>query len=326
MMRRGHRLILAFVLCAAVLPLPAHAQQPAKVPRIGFLSWGFPPPSDPYGEPFRQGLRELGYVEGQNIVVEYRWAEERSDRAADLAAELVRLRVDVIVAWTSPAVKADGNATRTIPIVMGGAADPVGTGLVASLARPGGNITGPSHMMPDLAGKRLELLREVLPRVGRVAFLFYTKAGGWRMVEETQVAAQRLGVRIQPVGVGGPEEFESAFAAMRRERAGGLIVEPIFVRDRGRIVDLAAKHRLPTISDYRDFPEAGALMSYGPNRREIYGRTAYYVDKILKGAKPADLPVEQPTRFELVVNMKTAKALALTFPPSILIRADQVIQ
>jgi putative ABC transport system substrate-binding protein len=181
-------------------------------------------------------------------------------------------------------------------------------------------------MMPDLAGKRLELLREVLPGVGRVAFLFHKKAAGWRFVEETQVAAQKLGVRIQPVGVGGPEEFESAFAAMRRERAGALIVEPIFAADRRRIVDLAAKHRLPMISDYREFPEAGALMSYGPNAREIYRRTATYVDKILKGAKPVDLPVEQPTRFELVINTKTAKALGLTIPPSVLIRADQVIQ
>ncbi len=326
MNRLARKLILTLVLGTVALPPLADAQQPTKVPRVGFLAWGSPPPADRYAEPFRQGLRELGYVEGQNIVVEYRWAEGRSDRAADLAAELVRLRVDVIVAWVSSAIKAAGNATRTIPIVMGAAADPVGMGLVASLARPGGNITGPSGMSPDLAGKRLELLREVLPGVSRVAFLFYTKAGGWRFVEETQVAAQKLGVQIQPVGVGGPEEFESAFAAMRRERAGALIVEPFFTSDRRQIVDLAAKHRLPTISDFREFPEAGALMSYGPNARERYRRTATYVDKILKGAKPADLPVEQPTRFEMVINMKTAKALGLTFPPSILIRADQVIQ
>ena len=304
-------------------PLAGEAQQAGKVPRIGFLSWGFPPPSDRWGEPFRERLRELGYVEGQNIVIEYRWAKERSDRAADLAAELVRLRIDVIVAWVTTTVRAAQNATRTIPIVMGAVADPVRSGLVASLARPGGNTTGPSMMTLDIAGKRLELLREVLPGVSRVAFLFSPKSGR-PFVEETHVAAQRLGVRIQAVGVGSPQELEGAFAAVLRERAGALIVEPIL--DPRRIVDFATGHRLPTISDYREFPKAGALMSYGANARELHRRTADYVDRILKGAKPADLPVELPTKLALVINLKTAKALGLKIPQSVPARADEVIQ
>jgi len=305
--------------------MASDAQQPGKVPRVGVLRFGSPPPADRFAEPFRQGLRELGYIEGQTIIVEYRWAGT-SDRAAELAAELVRLKVDVIVAFVTPAAYAAKNATRAIPIVVS-AADPVGTGLVASLARPGGNITGVSLMLPDLAGKRLELIREALPGVARVAFLAHGAGPAAPLfIRETQVAAQKLGVRIQPVIVEGPEEFEGAFSAMRREQAGALIVQPIFTEHRQRIVALAAKNRLPTISDPREFADAGGLMSYGPNLREIYRRAATYVDKILKGTKPADLPVDQPTRFEMVINMKTAKALGLTFPPSILIRADQVIQ
>ena len=323
--------ILATVVTTLTLSVFAasavvEAQPTVHVPRIGFLSWSFPPPSDPWVGPFRERLRELGYVEGQNIVVEYRWAEERSDRAAELATELVRLRVDVIVAWVGTTVRAAQNATRTIPIpiVMGAVADPLRAGLVASLARPGGNTTGPSMMTLDIAGKRLELLREVLPNVSRVAFLF--RPSGRHFVEETQLAAQRFGIRIQPVPVEAPqEEFQGAFAAVLRERAQALIVEPIFSRER-RIVDFAAKHRLPTISDYRSFPEAGALMSYGTNARELTRRTADYVDKILKGAKAADMPVENPTKLELVINLKTAKALGLTIPPSLLLRADQVIE
>jgi putative tryptophan/tyrosine transport system substrate-binding protein len=319
------RFLLTSVAGIFAAPLAAEAQQGGNVPRIEFLSWGFPPPSDTWGEPFRERLRELGYVEGQNIVVEYRWAEQQGDRAADLAAELVRLRVDVIVAWVGTAVRAAQNATPTIPIVMGAVADPLRSGLVASLARPGGNTTGPSMMTLDIAGKRLELLREVLPNVRRVAFL--SRKTGRQFVRETQVAAQQLGVRIQPLVVEGPEELQGAFAAVLRERAEALIVEPwpTLVRDR-RIVDFAAKHRLPTISDYRSFPEAGALMSYGANARELIRRTADYVHKILKGAKAADLPVENPTKLELVINLKTAKALGLTIPPSLLARADQVIE
>ena len=302
----------------------AEAQPGGKVPRIGFLSWSFPPPSDRYGEHFRERLRELGYVEGRSIAIEYRYAEERSDRAADLAAELVRFRCAVIVAWIGTAVRAAQNATRTIPIVMGAVADPVRAGLVASLARPGGNTTGPSMMTLDIAGKHLELLREVVPGLNRVAFLFAGKSGQ-RFVEETRVAAQRLGVRVQAVSVEARENLDGAFAAVLQERAGALIIEPIFGSDR-RIVDFATTHRLPTISDFRSFPEAGALMSYGASARELTRRTADYVDKILKGAKPAELPVELPTKLELVINLKTAKLLGVTIPPSLLARADQVIE
>src|SRR5262245_34206688 len=314
----SRRTFLYASLAALAMPLATEAQQAGKVYRIGFLSWGFPPPADRYGEPFRERLRELGYVEGQNIAVEYLWAEERNDRAANFAAELVRLRVDVIVAWVGAAVRAAQNATRTIPIVMGAVADPVRSGLVTSLARPGGNTTGPSMMTLDIAGKRLGLLREILPGVSRVAFLFSPKTG-WGFVEETQVAAQRLGVRIQPVEVGGPEDLDGAFTAVLRERAEALIVEPILIRTTKRIVDFAATQRLPTISDYKSFPEAGALMSYGTNARALYRRTADYVDRILKGTKVADLPVELPAKLELVINLKTAKALGLTIPPSLLL-------
>src|SRR5262245_25924280 len=319
----SRRTFLYASLAALAMPLATEAQQAGKVYRIGFLSWGFPPPADRYGEPFRERLRELGYVEGQNIAVEYLWAEERNDRAANFAAELVRLRVDVIVAWVGAAVRAAQNATRTIPIVMGAVADPVRSGLVTSLARPGGNTTGPSMMTLDIAGKRLGLLREILPGVSRVAFLFSPKTG-WGFVEETQVAAQRLGVRIQPVGVGDPQDLDGAFAAVLKERAEALIIEPILAPK--RIVDFAATQRLPTISDYKSFPEAGALMSYGTNARALSRRTADYVDRILKGAKAADLPVELPAKLELVINLKTAKALGLTIPQSILVRADEIIQ
>ena len=323
----GFKTLGLIVALGAFAPQSATtAQQPAKVPRVGVLVRDSPP-ADRFLEPFRQGLRDLGYVEGQNIVVEYRWAEGRSDRAAALAAELVRLKPDVIVAFTTPAIHAARNATKTIPIVMGAAADPMGTGFVASLARPGGNITGMYLMLPELAGKRLELLREVLPRVTRVAFLAGgPDTAGPLFIQESQVAAQTLGLQIQPVVVKDPEEFEGAFAAMRRERAGALVVQPLFTEHRRRIVDLAARSRLPIVSDYREFADAGGLMSYGPNAQALYRRAATYVDKILKGAKPADLPVEQPMRFELAINMKTAKALGITFPQTILIRTDQVIQ
>jgi ABC-type uncharacterized transport system substrate-binding protein len=324
-MRRIGLAVVILVVGLTVAPLAVNEQQTSKLPRIGYLAWGFPPPADPWRKPFRERLRELGYVEGQTIVVEYRWAEERSDRAAELAAELVRLRVDVIVAWVGTAVRAAQNATPTIPIVMGAVADPVRSGLVASLARPGGNTTGPSMMTLDIAGKRLELLREILPGASRVAVLFSPKTGR-AFVEETQVAAQQLGIRIQPVEVGGPQELDGAFEAVLRERAEALIVEPIFIITPKRIVDFAARQRLPTISDYKSFPEAGALMSYGTNARALYRRTADYVDRILKGAKVADLPVELPTKLELVINMKTAKVLGLKIPQSVLVRADQVIQ
>lgn len=335
----------------AYVPL-ADAQQSTKIHRIGLLRAESPPDpsavafrqglrvrslaipvlviSDPYVGAFRQGLRELGYIEGQNIDIVYRYTNG-DDQLPELAAELVRLKVDVIVTSSTAATRAAKNATTTIPIVMAAASDPVGTGLVVSLARPGGNITGLSLMAPELAGKRLELLREVLPRVARVAFLASGRDPDGRLfVEEVQDAAERFGMQIQPLVIGGPEEIEGAFSAMIRERAGALIVQPTFItyysEQSRRVVDLAAKNRLATVSDYKEFVDAGGLISYGPDRRENFRRAATYVDKILKGSKPADLPVEQPIKFELVINLKTAKQIGLTIPPNVLARADKVIK
>jgi putative ABC transport system substrate-binding protein len=324
------------VLLAA--PLAADAQQAGKVYRIGFLS-----PSSrsdperlasPFGErglaAFRQGLRDLGYVEGQNLTIEYRWAEGRFERLPDLAAELVRLKVDVIVSVVTQASLAAKNATRTIPIVLVAAGDPLGSGLVANLARPGGNVTGPSSMYGDLAGKQLELLKESVPKVSRVAVLWNPANAVWQaqMLRQTEIAARALGLQVQLLEARGPDELEGAFAAMTRERASALLVQVdvIFALHARRIADLAAKRRVPAMYGSREHVEAGGLMSYAPNVPDLFRRAATYVDKILKGAKPADLPVEQPTKFELVINLKTAKTLGLTIPPSLLGRADEVIQ
>jgi putative ABC transport system substrate-binding protein len=270
----------------------------------------------------------LGYVEGQSITIEYRYAEERLDRLPDLVAELVHSKVDVIVAVSTPAIEAAKNATKTIPIIMAGVSDPVGTGFVASLARPGGNVTGLSLQSPELSGKRLELLKEIIPKLSRVAFLVHRQDPGHRLfVKEAQDAGQSLGMRIQPLEAAGFEEIEGAFPAMVRERIGGLIVQPIFVGTHGlRIADLAARNRLPTISDPTEFADAGGLMSYGPSRSALWQRAATYVDKILKGTKPADIPVEQPTKFEFVINLKTAKQIGVMIPQSVLYRADKVIR
>ena len=346
----------AFCLALGTLLLgfsfQAGAQQAKQVHRIGLLRAESPPDpsavafrqglrvrslaipalviSDPYVGAFRQGLRELGYIEGQNIDIVYRYTNG-DDQLPELAADLVRLKVDVIVTSSTAATRAAKNATTTIPIVMAAASDPVGTGLVVSLARPGGNITGLSLMAPELAGKRLELLREVLPRVARVAFLASGRDPDGRLfVEEAQDAAERFGMQIQPLVIGGPEEIEGAFSAMIRERAGALIVQPTFItyysEQSRRVVDLAAKNRLATVSDYKEFVDAGGLISYGPDRRENFRRAATYVDKIVKGTKPADLPVERPVKFELIINLKTAKQIGLTIPQSVLYRADKVIK
>ncbi len=316
--------ISSVILGLLAAPLAVEAQQ-AKVPRIGVLV--FTPPGNPesFQALFRAGLRELGYVEGQNILVEYRWVEGKVERLTDLAAELVRLKVDVIVAAPTSAIQAAKSATSEIPIVMVAAGEPVGTGLVASLARPGGNVTGTSSTSAELVGKRLELIREVVPSVTRVAALAQAKDLFARaFLEQIQLAAPGIGLRIQTVIVRGPEEFEGAFTAMVRERAGAVVIQPMLATPRA--ADLALKHRLPAASAGRWFAEAGGLISYGPTHADLYRHAAYFVDRILKGAKPGDLPVEQSTRFELVINMKTAKALGLTIPPSVLIRADQVIQ
>ncbi len=326
-------LIFTVALAPAILspPLPINAGQAAKAHRIGFLSPSSPP--DPrtqrFFEAFRQGLRELGYVEGQNIAIESRWAEGKYDRLPGLAAELVRLKVDLIVTSAVPAIQAAKEATRTIPIVMAVVVDPVRTGFVANLARPEGNLTGLSTMAPELVGKQLEMLKEIVPRVSRVGLLWNpANAGNAPQLREGEVAARALGVRLQPLEARDSKEIDSAFAAMTRGRAGAVIVlvDVVLIDHRTRIADLAAKRRLPAVYGLREHAEAGGLMAYGPNIADMFRRAATYVDKILKGAKPADLPVEQPTRFELVINMKAAKALGITIPQSILIRADQVIQ
>jgi putative ABC transport system substrate-binding protein len=305
----------------------AEAQQVKKRPRIGVLSSRLGPLPTREGA-FQESLRKLGYVEGQNITIEYRYAEEKLDRLPDLVAALVHSKVDVIVAVSTPAIEAAKNATKTIPIIMAGVSDPVETGFVASLARPGGNVTGLSLQSPELSGKRLELLKEVIPKLSRVAFLVHRQDPGHRLfVKEAQDAGQSLGMQIQPLAVAGFEEIEGVFPAMVRERIGGLVVQPIFIGTHGlRIAELAARNRLPTISDPREFADAGGLMSYGPSRAALWQRAATYVDKILKGTKPADLPVEQPTKFEFVINLKTAKQIGLTIPQSVLFRADKVIK
>jgi putative ABC transport system substrate-binding protein len=316
------------VLVAA--PFAADAQQAGKVPRIGFLGTRTLSDTSPLLDAFRQGLRELGWVEGQNIVIDYRFAEGRFDRLPDLAAELVRLKVAIIVAAPTPAAVAAKKATETIPIVAIALGDPVGIGLIASLAHPGGNVTGSSFSVGlEIAGKGLELLKETVPKVRRVAILSNPGNPGQPLsIRELNVGARSLGVQLQLLEVRGPNEFDGAFAAMATERVGALLVvaDSMFNLHRTQLADLAARSRLPAAYGLRENVEAGGLMSYGPSLRDLFRRSATYVDKILKGAKPGDLPVEQPTKFELVINLKTAKALGLTIPQSVLSRADQVIE
>jgi putative tryptophan/tyrosine transport system substrate-binding protein len=312
-------------------PLAVRAQQPAgKVHRIGYLQGGSSSTRPLLIEGFRQGLRELGWVEGQNIVIDYRFAEGRFDRLPDLAAELVRLNVDIIVAGPTPAAVAAKNATETIPVVMINAGDPVALGLIASLARPGGNVTGLAYSVGlELFGKQLELLKETVPKVSRVAILSNPANPAHALaIKNVKAAAQLLRVQLQLLEARGANEFDAAFAAMARERVGALLVlaDSVFVLHGARLADLAAKHRLPSMYGIRDNVEAGGLMFYGHNSPDQWRRAATYVDKILKGAKPADLPVQQPTKFELVINLKTAKALGITIPAMMLGRADEVIE
>src|SRR5713226_8197660 len=313
-------------------PRAAEAQPSGKVPRVGYLSIFSPSNPYPPSEAFWQGLHDLGWIEGQNISIERRFAEGKAQRLPDLAVELVRLRVDLIFAESTPAAREVKQATTTIPIVFSPIADPIGSGLVANLARPGGNITGITFMAPELGGKRLELLKQAVPGMIRVGVLSHpgdpSEATVKSVLEQTEAAARALGVQILHLEVQGPNDFDRAFAAMSRERVGGLILIPsaMFVDERRRVVNLMVKDRLPAMFYFREFAEAGGLMSYGPNFRELWRRAATYVDKILKGAKPGDLPIEQPTKFELVINLKTAKALGLTIPQSLLLRADEVIQ
>ncbi len=322
--------IRGVVLGFVAAPLTAEAQPAGKVHRIGYLSGRSPTATHPLTEGFRQGLRELGWVEGQNIVIDYRFAEGRFDRLPDLTAELVRLKVNIIVAVASPATVAAKNATATIPIVMIAVGDPVGQGLIVSLARPGRNVTGLSLSVGmEIIGKGLELLKEIVPNVRRVAILSNPTNPTYALwIREAKVAARSLGVQLQLLEARGPTEFDGAFATMANERAGALLVvaDPMFFLHGARLADLAAKSRLPAAYGFREHAEAGGLMSYGPSLPDLFRRAATYVDKILKGAKPADLPVAQPTKFELVINLGTAKALGLTIPQSLLLRADEVIQ
>ena len=318
--------IVVFALGVLVLASgsQAQAQQSKKIPRIGFLSAA--PSIDPA---LLEGLHDLGYVEGKTIVIEHRSAEGKLERLPELAAELVRLKVDIIVTQGTPAAQAVKKATSTIPIVMATSGDPVGSGLVASLARPGGNVTGLSLLATDVETKRLELLKEAVSRVSRVAYLSNSDIVPERItLKNLQLVGPALGVTVEAVEMRGPEDFESAFATAVQDRVHAAMVpsNSSFIPHRHEIVALAAKHRLPVAYGYGDFPEAGGLMSYGVSIGDLFRRAATYVDKILKGTKPADLPVEQPTKFEFVINLKTAKQIGLTIPPNVLARADKVIK
>jgi len=308
----------------------AEAQQPTKVPRIGWLTGASPSAQLARIEAFRQGLRELGYVEGKNIVIEWRSAEEKLDRLPALAAELVRLKVDIILTAGSSPTGAAKEATTTIPIVMAQDPDPVGSGFVASLARPGGNITGLSTLAPELSGKRLELLKEIVPRLSRVAvFGTSTQPGNAQSLKELELAAKAFGVKLQYLDVLSSKDIESAFRAASKGRADAVLMllpGRVATSQRTEIAELAVKNRLPAIYGGRAFAEAGGLISYGVNLNDLDRRAATYMDKILKGAKPADIPVEQPTKFELIINLKAAKQIGLTIPPNVLSRADKVIK
>ncbi|OGL12652.1 MAG: hypothetical protein A3I14_13455 [Candidatus Rokubacteria bacterium RIFCSPLOWO2_02_FULL_73_56] len=310
-------------------PLAAQAQQTGKPYRIGFLGNSTAALEANLVGPFRAGLRDLGYVEGRNVLIEYRWTEGKYERFPALIGDLVALKVDVIVTAGTPATLAVKKATTSIPLVMVAVGDPVGTGIVPSLSRPGGNITGLTSISTEMDGKRLELLREVIPNVSHIAVLWNAASPLQVLAEkQTRAAAQVLRMNVLSLGVRTIEEIEGAFAAIVRERPGALLVlaDRLFLHHRARIMDFAARHRLPGVHAYRELVEAGGLMSFGPSYADMHRRAAYFVDRILKGAKPADLPVERPATFELVINLKAAKALGLTIPQSVLLRATEVIQ
>ena len=311
-------------------PLAAEGQQAAKIPRIGCLFATTQAKGAPFANAFRQGLRELGYVEKQTVVVEFRSADARSERLPELAHELVIIKSDVIVATNDVSIAAAKRKTQTIPIVMAFSSDPVRTGFVASLARPGGNVTGLCTISPELSGKRLALLKEAVPGLSRVAFLWNPEARGHLIdYQETEGAARSLHLELQSIEVSRVEDLDRALSALTKGRTQALIVpagNPIAVAKRAQVASFVRQNRLPSLYGGQEFMEGDGLMSFGPNTRDMFRRAATYVDKILKGAKPADLPVEQPTNFELVINLKTAKALGLTVPPSLLQRADQVLE
>jgi putative tryptophan/tyrosine transport system substrate-binding protein len=330
-MKRAAVLSILVVVVLLAVGVTADAQQPKKVPRIGYLSSSDPPTESSRSEPIRQALRERGYIEGQNIATEYRYSEGKNDRLPELAAELVRLKVDIIIAGGVPLVRAAKNATKTIPIIMAGqGSDPVEAGLVDSLARPGGNVTGITNLSRELGGKRLELLKEAVPKLARVAIIHEPAAGSVGEVNEIlPVAARAMGLTVRFWEVRNASDLEKIFAALNKERPDGLYVlpggGPLMFANEKRIVDFALKSRLPSIGT-REYVDAGGLMYYGADLADSYRRVAYFVDKILKGANPGDLPVEQPTKFELVINLKTAKQIGLTIPPEVIARASRLIK
>jgi putative ABC transport system substrate-binding protein len=314
---------------AVAWPLMARAQQSAKIPRVGFMGNSTEALEANLVGPFREGLRELGYEEGRNIVIHYRWADGKYERFPTLIAELLAANVDVIVTAGTPAALAVKKATSTVPLVMIAVGDPVGTGIVPSLTRPGGNITGLSSIAPDLEGKRLELLREVVPHLAHVAY-FLNPANAFHTVSVRQalIAAQAPNIKLQPHDVRKSEDLDAAFTSIIKERPEGLLIlaDRIFLHNRQRMMDFATQQRLPSVNAYHELVEAGGLMSYGPSYEDMHRRAAIYVDKILKGVRPAELPIEQPTKFTLIVNLKAAKALGLEVPPTLVARADEVIE
>jgi putative ABC transport system substrate-binding protein len=322
-------LLFAFVILILTSYQLAEAQQAKKIPRIGFLGNSTAALETNLIGPFREGLRDLGYVEGKNIVIEWRWAEGKYERFPALIAELIAQKIDVIVTAGTPASLAVQKATTSIPLVMIAVGDPIGTGLIASLAHPGGNITGLTSIAVDLEAKRLELLREVIPKLSYIAVL-WNPASPIQVAseKELQAAAQTLRIKVLSLGVQAEEQLDDAFATIRRERPGALLVlaDRLFLHHRARIMDFAGKQRLPGVHAYVELVEAGGLMSYGPSYADMHRRAATYVDKILKGTKPADLPVEQPMKFELVINLKAGKQIGVTIPPNVLVRADKVIK
>ena len=328
-MNNRRRLLVAIGAGALGAPLASLAQQQGKIPRIGLLSPFSPADAKLWHEAFRQGLRDLGWVEGKNISVDYVYGDGKSDRLPALTADLIRLKVDVIVAAETNAALSAKSLTKTIPIVMASVGDPVASGLVESLAHPGGNITGLSQIAPELVGKRLELLKEIVPKLSRVAVLWNPQGVAsvlnWK---EIQIPAQKLGIQLHSQEVQSAGELDKAFEAVTKARAGALVIlpDPVFVTNLKRIADYAAKSRLPSIFHISAFADSGGLLTYGPDRSDLFRRAATFVDKILKGAKPGDLPVEQPTKFELVINGKTAKAIGIKIPNSVLLRADKVIE
>jgi putative ABC transport system substrate-binding protein len=322
------RKLIGIAFAALLFVCGSTNAQQSSVPRIGYLTLRSSPSEQ--DQLFKQALADVGWIDGQNCILEWRGASGKVENISAAAAELIRIKPNVIVASSTPVVEGVRNTATTIPIVMSGVADPVGIGFVKSLARPGGNITGLSIQSPELAGKRLELLRDIAPKLSRVAFLAYAPDPAHRLfISEAQDAAIRMNLQMLPVVVKTTDEIDNALLGAIRERAGALIVQPLFIgglRQTKKILDFTTKNRLPTVSDGTQFADVGGLIYYGPSRLELHRRTASFVDKILKGAKPADLPVEQPTTFELVINLKTAKQIVVTIPPHVLARADRVIK